>query len=644
MKTQKKNRLKGGMDPVKPFNPFSMKPPTPPTNTSAAVGEDIQKWFEDYKQEYETIYQKYFKKQTSAIPNTPKKLLENIKIDLLKLNPDLTDADAITQKLASEITAAVQSKKKADDEEIKKRPLDQEIIGKLNMQYLNLKKGVSQPEDVFEDFLKRTLTINFKISNNILQNRYVEAAKNYNKTEIVEEDIVVDFKQQKFEKLFRIVNCNPSCLGGEQEINILAAGLAIVQKKLVGVYKEMLNTPEPTEASAKISHQNTMTSAKKFIEEEGKNPLEFTEDEVKAFIAAMKTGELQKIYPSITSQCEKKVDSATETSKSEDSNKNKSESRTEKETNSQLFLDDTIRTSEENQDLIKNFDYSDLRDLLIYLLSKIEINKTDKSKTDDLNRRKEFLINAMRKKYFQDKQTELSNLIAVLNKTEKLTQNEDLVQRFGKRNFEEIKESMTEKGFLDDLQKIYNSAADDMKKTEAKNKEKELETKKIKAAEDDRIRRSENKKEYIKGFIERNGEPGKDFIDKVLAKGISATKDFDFEGEFPSENKSEFWEKMLNLKWKPTSTAAVTPKAVKETFRVKFDKIPNQWELELNKELNNFKLNEDGSFINADGIIVDVLGNPIKLDGGYRKSKKRGRHSSKNRNRRSKHLRRMIIK
>jgi len=76
-----------------------------------------------------------------------------------------------------------------------------------------------------------------------------------------------------------------------------------------------------------------------------------------------------------------------------------------------------------------------------------------------------------------------------------------------------------------------------------------------------------------------------------------------------------------------TAAAAAAPRTQRELFRVKFGKVPEPWAIDLNKELSNFPQNEEGAFVNAEGTIVDVFGNPIKLDGGSRKSKKRSRFS-----------------
>jgi hypothetical protein len=624
------NRMKGGP------NPFQIIPKTPTDENS------IRKWFPNYKIEYDAIYNNYFKKPPLGLNTLPKKIKE-----ILQKDPDFADAENVSKMLAHEIREALQAKKKAEDEEAASQHLEEETIKKLNTAYLQSKKDISQkdqPEEFFHDRLRRSLSLTYQVSNKILQDRYIEAAKNYVEQKPVEEETVVDLTQQKFEKLFRIVNCNPSCLGKEREINILADGIVSYQNKLVGINEEILKTPAPTEQSALESYNNTIASAEKFIEDQKKNPLEFTQDEVKAFIAGLKSGALKEIYPTISSQCDAK---APETQKSEDSTKSKKDQEDSKEEvisdiekNSLMFLDGTPRTPKVMQELLQIFKYSNLRDLLTSVVFKMKSDEnTDRSKE------KEFLIALMRKKYFEEKKSELINLIEILNKTEQLTAVDQIAQTSGKKMFEELKQTMTENTFLGDLKTIYRGVDLELQKFDAKNKEAELQNQKVQAIEDNRKLKFAKKKEYIQEFLSRNGEAAEEFIENVKKNGVNATKDFDFLQVFPKESKEDFWDKVFGLKWKPVSKTA--PRPVKEQFRVKFEKLPEPWAIELNKELNNFKQNEEGSFINANGTVVDVLGNPIKLDGGYRKSKKRAR-LSKNKNRRKlsskKCRRRAIIK
>ena len=651
----RKNRMKGGTDP------FAKTPPIPPPTDE----NSIRKWFPNYKIEYHDIYSTYFTKPPQFLSMLPKKIKEA----LLKKDPNFADADNVSQMLVGEIKDALTAKKTADDQEAASQPLEEETIKKLNTAYLQSKKDITQkdqPEDYFQDRLRRSLSMTYQVSNKILQDRYIEAAKNYIEEKPVEEETVVDLTQQKFEKLFKIVNCNPSCLGREREINILADGMVSYQNKLVRINEEILKTPAPTEKSDIESYNNTIASAEKFIEDQRKNPLEFTQDEVKAFIAGLKSGALKEIYPTISSQCDAK---APETQKSEDSKKSKEEqedsekskeeqedskkskeeqkdstkskkeARGETEKKSQLFLDGTPRTPEDMQKLVQNFKYSNLRDLLTSVVFKMKSDeKTDRSKE------KEFLITLMRKKYFEEKQTELLKLIKILNKTEQLTAVDQIAQTSGKKMFEELKQTMTEETFLGDLKTIYRGVDVELQKFDAINKKKELENQNVQAIEDNRKLKFARKTEYIHGFLSRNGA-AEEFIANVNKSGVNATKDFDFNQAFPTESKEEFWDKVFGLKWKPVSKTA--PRPVKEHFRVKFEKLPEPWAIELNKELNHFKQNEEGSFINNYGTVVDVLGNPIELNGGYRKSKKRSR-LSKNKTRRKlsskKFRRRAIIK
>ena len=81
-----------------------------------------------------------------------------------------------------------------------------------------------------------------------------------------------------------------------------------------------------------------------------------------------------------------------------------------------------------------------------------------------------------------------------------------------------------------------------------------------------------------------------------------------------------------------TIAAVKAQSSQKETFRVKLQEFPEPWAIELNTKLNKFPLNERGSFVNANGKIVDVFGDEIvsKTNGGrYIKSKKRNRASKK---------------
>jgi hypothetical protein len=620
-----------------------MKGGTNPFQVTTTDENSIRKWFPNYKIQHEDIYHTYFTKPPIVLSSLPKKIKEA----LLKKDPNFADADTVSQTLAGEIKYALQAKKTADDQEAASQPLEKETIKKLNTAYLQSKKDITQkdqPEDYFQDRLRRSLSMTYQVSNKILQDRYIEAAKNYIEEKPVEEETVVDLTQQKFEKLFRIVNCNPSCLGKEREINILADGMVSYQNKLVGINEEILKTPKPIENSALESYNNTIASAEKFIEDQRKNPLEFTQDEVKAFIAGLKSGALKEIYPTISSQCDAK---APETQKSEDSTKSNKDQEDSKEEvigdiekNSLMFLDGTPRTPEVMQELLQIFKYSNLRDLLTSVVFKMKSDeKTDRSKE------KEFLITLMRKKYFEEKKSELINLIEILNKTEQLTAVDQIAQTSGKKMFEELKQTMTEETFLGDLKTIYRGVDVELQKFDAINKKKELDNQKVQAIEDNRKLKLARKKEYIQGFLSRNGEAAEEFIANVNKSGVNATKDFDFNQAFPGESKEEFWDKVFGLKWKPVSKTA--PRPVKEHFRVKFEKLPEPWAIELNKELNHFKQNEEGSFINNYGTVVDVLGNPIELNGGYRKSKKRSR-LSKNKTRRKlsskKFRRRAIIK
>jgi len=543
MKTRK-NRTKGGMMPVGKlaFNPFANKPPMPPasssatessaTESSATVDENsIRKWFTDYKEEYDEIYNTYFKKPPLAMSTLPKKIKEA----LIKKNAEFEDPDGVSQKLADEIKTALQAKKTAEDIEAASQPLDDELVEKLNTQYLKLQRG--DLDDGQKEFVLSSTLLSAKVNNKILQKRYIEAAKIYQSKKPVEEDVVVDFSQQKFEILFRIVNCNPKCLGGEKEISILADGLVSYQKKQVDINKEILKIPAPTEKTALESHNMMIASAEKFIADQEKNPLEFTPDEVKAFIAGMKNGTVQQKYPQITSQCDEKAESSSsKTETTENPTKSKEEKRGEIEKKSQEFLDGTSRSTEQMQDLVKVFKYSNLRDVYSSLVLKRD-DKTDRSKE------KEFLINLMRKKYFEEKQTELIELVAILNKTENLTKFDQIAQTSGKKLFNDLREKMTEKAFLDDLKSVESSAEIHLQITEAQKKKKEIETQKIEAIETNRKLKLKNKKEYLEGFLERNkGEAAEEFIADINKRGLKATKTegFDFDTMFPNENKTEF--------------------------------------------------------------------------------------------------------
>jgi hypothetical protein len=598
---------------------------------------------------FHKLYSKYFTKQSSPLPSTQSMLKKAINKDLTALKDESPEneflsalkVEAETEKIANVIGEELKKKKDAENAEAEKVDLNPDFIEAMKKNYKMI--TTSDPDLDKEIIQSRTvlyLSNTLGVTNKILQNRYLakfgeqqENEKIKQENEKIKQEIE-KFKQDKFEKLFDLISCNPDCLS--KHIPLLAKGLIESEKnKIMSLKKDLANkglSPEEFETKSK---------------ELDKGIFDFSDTEIEEFQKALSSGVIAKVFPNITSKCGVGSSGAATTSSPGTEATTTNTAKTEDIFSENTITEDQIKKSLETKkfedlpEILKNF-YKELK--------KAELLKMTE-RVSVLSVRRDYLLKYIKDLYFKIRIGKLKNLITILNKADPNAA-ELIVQKFGETSFDDLRSELTEEAFNDYIETfiIQGNDAGENEFKELKAKE-ELE----KASQEKRAEELKVKLQYIEDFKARNGKNGEEFIDEVL-NSLAPTKLFtDFEKNFPKESKEEFFLKVLKLKLnsliKPVPKKSVqeaTPSAAAEaseaeaasaveapqqnrrTFKIQLGSQPQPWELELNRNTNKFDLNKEGMFVNSQGIVVNVFGEPIEKKGGYRRRQRRRTLKRKN--------------
>jgi len=231
---------------------------------------------------------------------------------------------------------------------------------------------------------------------------------------------------------------------------------------------------------------------------------------------------------------------------------------------------------------------------------------------NNLKRREAKLIEYIQVQYYKMYRDEYEKILALLQKTEPLTQNEMITVKRAEAVIKEINEALELSSFhkyIDNIEKTavleYNSRRQQLHQEERERRKKEISEKQKQNA-------VERKKEYESDFIDRNGRKGSEFLQKVASMRNIKTSELypEFVQMFPSESAQEFWEIYLGKKFFiPTETSNVVKR---EPFvPPPRNPVPLDFHYDLNKKMFNFEV-RNGQFYNKEGKPVDVLGFPVE--------------------------------
>ncbi len=616
--------LLGQRKPLLPPEPV-IETPTPP------VEDKIEIWppSADFPQDLVPIYNKFYLIQRGKEPYKIT-LSKKIKDEIKSTFNSYTDAEVnnAATKISKQLTQSIND---ALESESKTAVLDEKIINELQILYddRKAKNPVSNPDEIeslkqkLKKFTDTHLNDKLNITNKYLQARYFG--------KIRQEDEIIDFKEEKFKNLYEIISCNPVCL--RSHIDKLAMGMEEKAKResidlQKVIEKEENNFEKITGEEERKNKRDEINFLKKSLGDAKKTV--FTLKEIKNFESEYNNGNIAKLFPEIESQCGAKKKSSSSTSNSSSSGNSSGDTSVDGNTCTPLIKKDKTKDPE--------LDYSGMYDLLRCLIYSINTEETPEIR-DAFIERKNSLIELMPFKFKTEKAKEIKDLNKILQ-TKPTTVLEQMEQESAKKSIKEINNSLENFSVSKNIEEI-NKTVQRIISDEKKNNDKTLaETLRKEGIK----QRSEGIKNYKKGFIERNPSNGEAYLDSLnkLAKKNEILSNFS--NAFPEEDKFEFWNKIVGMSFdnwtksieSKAAASAAPPARVGNVSKLqpvnvnlKMSSTPTPDEIELNKKLFNFELNENGQFI-KDGKIVNVLGEaPLSQGGGYRKSNKKGHVSNK---------------
>ena len=620
---------------------------------------------------YLDVYKMFYLKQISNDPYTfqktekGKSLYNQIMLELKKPPYSMTFPSDIIRDVGLQIYDQVDKSiiKTKENQKTKAADaiLDPEILTKIKELFKkNMKveiEGETPETKRIRNFLKinQTVKADNMFNNSYLQERYINQAYN----DLIDETNI-DFNKYKFKRLYELVQEGKSYTADRKPTNpyeslldsIHNVLLSETNKDIKNLKKEIeeLEQKEKTETDEKKLQEirENITFAKDALEKS--KTISFTQEEITAFKKAYTSGSLKTLY-----------------SKNEDdSSTNAASSGASTSTSCETM----IGNDKKNDPTLSYHKIYELQKCLFYAIA---VEK-DEMKKNELVERKEGLLEIMFSKFKDEKLEELKKYNNILKKTAS-TQNEIIEQLGAKKARTEILTDIMNYKLENDLRSI-NTFVKSMLDQQAI---KERDEKKKVLDEANRIKKLDTRNKYARDFIQRNPDTGKAYLDSL--SGTKLNKNLgDFEIKFPHEDRDAFWNSYLGESYenwlqkrrqiqgenrinaieallsdintsgtrsdrdinqrREIEVRMADLKKPSSTLNFSGKSLPTADELELNKKLHNFQLNEDGKFINEDGKIVNVIGeDPITQEGGNRKTKKkRHRHILPKHKRKSKRV------
>lgn len=617
-------------------------------NRLAGFKEKIEKHYDKFRE----LYRKYLKIQISSKPlNSPtvnlgkEEDIKNLKGQMVPIPPTPSETKEfgyIAEAIVDQISKYINEVK---DTDAKAATLDDDILVIVKQIYKKVvetlsKRNISDYSFIEGDVIKEMNDKKIENYNKFLQKRYVLQAK----IEIDEEakEDVIDFKQDKFTRLYRVYN--DVVLRHKKQPNItfeaLASGLEREAEKANITYitqiADSLKKKENTEEESKKEEIDAQIAQLNASIEENKQ-LRFTDKEISKFKIAIQDGSYLEAISSKSSK-------SSESSESSKSSTPKSMS---------SLCSDTLTTYKENFSLQN---YSKLYEILECVLYSIQ-NETDETKKNNLRDWQNELIEIMPTKRRKEFVEEYNKNLKIINgkgqfAVYKISQNKQLLQEF--MNF--------------DISKVISEIEANIK-TKI-NIEENPPPKKL--SESEQYQASfEAKKKYNNEFKSKYGERGQDYLFKISKNNdVANTALTNFTTEFPDENADEFFkinkkisyddflkelERKKNLPIVRARTQTLSrinqqestepedvrlsrelrKKSLEEVssmnLKLGLGRKPTEDDIKLNEKLNKYTTNDDGEFVNKSGEVVNVLGTILNGGGKLKTKKRKGRNFLKNR-------------